>query len=346
MHQGGDPRKGSNMSQQPWNFHKALAVAGLSTIVTLQPGAFASATSSPLMRMPAPVANSLGRLPAFMTRAGANATAPVVFVSDANTNAVYLLDANNLKAAPLGKITDGFSTPFTLAVDKSGVLYVASSSGVSAYRPGALHPYRAIQDVSHPGFVAVSKDGTLAIAGSSGNGSPGTLAIYDKGSLKPTRMISVPLNGELLVRFLSLAIDPSDNVFLSVRRYPRGAQLLKFSPGSTQGVDTGLSVNYGEAFDANGNTYASFGSVIQVTAPGARQPFRLIKNGLISTALQISVGPDGRLFAPNAAGFDYGRNRVIPGDFVEYGRGPNPTGMNQSDIDVAPIGSAVRPAFR
>lgn len=280
-----------------------------------------------------------------MTRAGANARTPVVFVSDANTNAVYLLDPNNLSGAPLGKITDGFATPEDLAVDNNGVLYVASSIGVSAYRPGALHPFRTIRAVNSPSFVAVSKDGTLVIAGSLFNGSNGSVAIFDKGSRTPTRMISIGLNGELLVRFLSLAIDPSDNVFLSVRRYPHGAQELRFAPGSTQGVDTGAGVNFGKAFDANGNMYTSFGGVIDVTAPGARQ-IRTIRNGLISIALQLSLLPDGRLFAPNATTFDYGRNQVVPGDLVEYGRGPNPIGTNKSGIDVAPIGTAVRPAFQ
>jgi hypothetical protein len=326
------------------NFNKALAIVGLSAVVAVQPTAFASANSNPSMRAPSPIIRSIGRVGS-MTTAGPDARTPVLFIADDHTNAVYLFDANNLAAPPLAKITDGINRPSALAVDKSGVLYVASTHVVTAYRPGSLHPFRTIHAVSFPMVVAVSADGTLAMAGEPALTSPGTLAIFDKGSPTPTRIIQIGLNNEALLRVQSLAIDASDSVFLSVSRYPDGGQLLRFAPGSTNGIDTGITPGIGEAFDANGNFYVSYGAVINVWAPGAQQPFRRITNGL-SAATRIAVSPDGRIFAPNIEQFNFGTNQAIPGNVVEYGQGPNPIAKLKSIFDVDPQATAVRPAFR
>ena len=328
------------MNIDPWHLRIGLAALAISSIVASQSAALAAPSSR------------IGNLPAFMTRAANDAHVPVAFVSDDNTNAVYLFDANTFSPQPLGKITDGIDMPTALAVDAAGDLYVANSNAshgtadVAVYRPGALHPFRMIRsDQGIPRVVAVGADGTLAIGYDPPLFTPGTLVVYDKGSLTPTRTISVPLNNEDVVTLIGLSIDASDNLALSVGRYPHGGQLLKFAPGSMQGVDVGIAPGSGGGFDALGNFYTSYGTLIGVFAPGATQPFRTISVGLTSSSL-FAVTPDGAIYANNQARFDYGRNKVIPGDVVKYAPGGNrPIGKIKSSNDVAPMAVAIRPAL-
>ncbi|MDQ6825255.1 MAG: hypothetical protein M3007_07320 [Candidatus Eremiobacteraeota bacterium] len=293
--------------------------------------------------------SSRSSLPAFMTFAAVNSKTPVLFVSDNETNAVYLYNANDLHAPPIGKITSGINAPTALAVDAKGVLYVSNATAVTAYRPGAVQPFRTITAArGTPYSIAVSPDGTLAISYEPARSlfTPGTLVIFDRGSATPTRTISIPLNNEDLVTLRGLAIDAADNVFLSVGRYPRGGGMVKFAPGSTQSVNLNIGVANGQAFDARGNFYVCFGNFIDVFAPGATQPFRQISNGLNSGTL-ITVSSDGRIFAPNVELFDFGTNQDIPGNVVEYGpTGVNPLAIRQAADDVDPRAVALRSPSR
>src|ERR1700694_1095063 len=326
-----------------------------------------SAAVAAILNQPASPArtflSSRSTLPAFMTFAAVNSKTPVLFVSDNETNAVYLYNADDLHAPPIGKITSGINAPTALAVDAKGVLYVSNATVVTAYRPGAVQPFRTITAapgaalsvrgraggaVGTPYSIAVSADGTLAISYEPARSlfTRGTLVIFDKGSATPTRTISIPLNNADLVTRRGLAIDAADNVFLSVGRYPHGGGMVKFAAGSTQSVNLNIGVANGQAFDARGNFYVCFGSVIDVFAPGATQPFRQISNGLNSGTL-ITVSSDGRIFAPNVELFDFGTNQDIPGNVVEYGpTGVNPLAIRQAGDDVDARGGAGRSRSR
>lgn len=330
---------------------KGLIALSLVMIVATQTAAQASTRIYPTMRVQSSFSSRLSSTPAFMTPAANNVHVPVLFVSDDKTNAVYLFNSSTFDPRPIGKITDGIDLPTGLAVDVNGNLYVANSNlaahdfDVAVYHPGALRPFRTIRSTHGvPVAIAVSADGTLAVAYAPHMFlfSPATLVIYDRGSLTPTRTITIGLAGDDLVRLESVAIDVSDNVFLSVGRYPDEIQLLKFAPGSTQGVNVGISPGTGEAFDGRGDFYISYGAIIDVFAPGATQPFRRITNGL-NFATFITVAPDGRLFAPNPERFNSGTNRFDPGFVVEYSsQGARITTLRTV---VDPIGAALRRAL-
>jgi hypothetical protein len=197
------------MSQSP---PKGLALVALAALlVSLRAPAHAS-----------PLSNSITRSPAFMTRAGADARTPALFVSDDETNAVYLLNPDNINAAPLGKITDGISTPTTLFVDGNGVLYVNNTLNnrnyAVLYQPGSVHPSRIIQFANTlGGIVTVAADRSMVIESQQSQlFSPAVLHIFDKGSRTPTRTVIVPLNGNDLIRVRGGAFDVAGNLFLSV----------------------------------------------------------------------------------------------------------------------------------
>jgi hypothetical protein len=266
------------------------------------------------------------------------AQAPVLYVGDSATNAVYLFDARDLSRPPIGKITDGIGTPYGLAVDGKGFLYVANGSAVEVYRPGALTPFRTITDVAQPFAVGIGSNGSFAITGIYSQG--GLLAIYDNGSRKPTRLISFP-PGQIRTEITNPVFDSLGNVFVAVHQYPRGpAKVFRFAPGSTQGVDTGLPFCFALGIDAQNNLYVSFGSEINVYHPGSLTPFRQITNGLVSTT-ELAITPTGGLFVVNTEHLVGGI--PSPGNVVEYTpHGKNPTStLQQACCDSKPLSAAL-----
>lgn len=283
-----------------------------------------------------------------MTFAAINTNIPILFIADQETNAVYLFNANNLTGPPVGKITDGINTPTALLVDSKGLLYVSNASLVTVYKPGALQPFRTISAAKGmPYSMAAGTDGTLVISYEPAAFlfTPATLVIFDRGSPSPTRKITIPLKGEDLVGLEGVAIDKSDNVFLSVKRYPDGSEMVMFPPGSTQSVGVNIPGGLGQGFDAHGNFYVCYGNLIDEYAPGSNHLIRQISKGL-SEATLITVTSDGHIFAPNAEQFNYGTSQDISGNVVEYApNGASPIAIVQSANDVDPRGVALRPAL-
>jgi hypothetical protein len=282
-----------------------------------------------------------------MTRAGADSRTPALFISDGETNAVYLLNPNNINATPLGKITDGINNPTTLFVDGNGVLYVNNTLNnqnyAALFQPGSVHPSRIIRFANALGeIVTVAADRSMVIESQKSQlFSPAVLHIFDKGSKTPTRTVVVPLNGNDVVRVRGGAFDASGNLFLSVLGYPRPGGLFEVPAGSTHAVQVAPDAGFGEAFDAAGDLHVSFGQSIVEFDHETQHVTRLITDGLIDV-LQSAVTPDGRIFAPNVETFDFGRNQEIPGNLIEYGpRSIHPTQLTTNLVD--PQGAAFRP---
>jgi hypothetical protein len=298
------------------------------------------------IRPHAPLSGRLAARPAFMTRAAVDSKTPVLFWSDVSTDAVYLVDANNISGPALGKITDGTQSPAGIAVDAKGVLYVATAGGLLLYQPGALHPFRTITDPEgRPGGVAIGADGTLAVTFGGGIFKNGVVDVFDKGSATPTRRIPVSLNGEDALFMSGVSVDSSDNVYLSLHHYPDGpAGVFKFAPGSTHGSTIKIPPGTLGGIDAKGNIYIGLTTEIDVYVPGARTPFRRVTNGLASVS-SFTVNPDGSLFVPNAAHYVGG----IPtsGNLVEFAaNGSSPNATRQASDDTNPQATALRPASR
>lgn len=267
----------------------------------------------------------------------------VLYIADVHTNAVYALDATNLHAPPLAKITVGINIPNAVAVDAHGVLYVSNLGSLTEYLPGSLTPFRTLSfSQGEPGALAVGTDGTLVVAEQPQIFADGHILIYDKGSSVPTRIVTIPLDQQDAVFMGGVAIDAAGDVFASVHRYPRGpAEHLEVAPGSTVGVDTSFPAGNAEGFDAQGNFYVGFGSQINVYAPGSLTPLREITKGVNSAGV-FAVSPAGALFVPITAHLVGGIS--ARGDLLGYA--PNaqtPSALLRSNIDIDPRGAALLP---
>jgi hypothetical protein len=151
---------------------------------------------------------------------GAHGT-DLLFVSDAFKNIVWIYPAAKLHPAPIGTITAGISGPEGLWVDSRGVLYVANSgnSTVTEYLPGALAPFRTLQNGHGGSPIAVTTDsnGTVYVT-NAGSIMPatGTITEFARGSTTPTLTVSDP--GFAFMG--GAAIDPKGNLLVAYETYP------------------------------------------------------------------------------------------------------------------------------
>lgn len=166
--------------------------------------------------------------------------------------------------------------------------------------------------------------------------------IFDQGSREPTRTIHFPLGDNFEFPRASTAIDSSDDVYLSLTRYPNGPdQMIAVAAGSTHPVITGLPTAIGMAFDGQNNLYLgnSNGSTgeIAVYAPGAQQPSYYITNG-INVPGDFCALADGTLFVPNG-------NLSQQGDVLEFAPGgTSPEAILRNSDVTRPQGTAYRAA--
>jgi hypothetical protein len=216
------------------------------------------------------------------------------------TNSIVMFDANNSNAPALGSIANGIAQPAGIAVNQRGELFVANATNanITVYKNGASSPSRTIADASlgAPFALAVGSDDTL-VAGF--NGAPGhdaAIAVFDKGATRPTRIIDVPLEkGNDTVTIDAIAIA-SGTMYAAVMRDAGGSQLLYFKPGSSHGIDTGISPGNGLAVDGYGSVYVGYGDSIDVFAPGTHSMMYSI-SGVYRTSL-VAVASNGTMYVP------------------------------------------------
>jgi hypothetical protein len=323
----------------------AMTLSGTAAVFAVQSSG-AAATRPSLLVAPS---TQVQRTHAFMTADAATGRVPILFVSDIHNGAVYLYNAERLGDGPIGTITDGVNGsggPGDMTVDGRGNLYVVAAPGlVQVFTPGSLHPARTIQFSGRKlASVAASADGTLAIFGIRGFKQDGTLYIFDKGSLTPTRTIDIPIHGNdanFVFTEHALFVDALDNVFFSVGRYSSGdGAVEEFLPNSTRHINTSLLRGGAIGFDASGNYYAGLAFQIDVFAAGSASQSRFIRQGITSQAF-FTVLPDGTLFVPNT------ETQIGRGDVVEYAPGASrPMATIRTSDDIDPFGTAYRPALR
>jgi WD40 repeat protein len=263
---------------------------------------------------------------------------PILYFADHDNQAVYLLNALDITAPPIGKITDGINTPVAVAADTKGVLYVGNQTGeVQVYQRGSQSPSRSITPARGAvSSIAVSTDGTLVIA-SGGIFTDGGLLIFDKGSRQPTRSIDIPL-GNNDETFVTAGVDAKDEIDYSFHHYPRpDAGNFLLQPGSLQGVNTGRLPDAVGGFDRAGNLYMTTGAEIDEYFPGAKTPSRRITSGLTSAAL-FAVAPNGKLYVPNTL------SQNAPGSLVEYSaKSAKPIATLSGSNDPYPVSAALGP---
>ena len=243
--------------------------------------------------------------PALARTAPPQATS-VLYVADSVNNGVFLFNAASLGSPMLGSITSGVSEPSSLAVDKSGNLYVANEGNrnVTEYAYGATSPSRTItlSGAGVPEALAVTPGGQLVVGYGGVAGQNGTLAFFDKGKSKPARTVSISLEGNTQLDFGALTVESGD-VYASIMRSPSGPdQLLEFARGSSTGVDTSIAPGNGQAFDQRRDFYVGDGSEVNVYMPGKNSRKYAITDD-VENAGQIAVEPNGTLFVPNGQYF-------------------------------------------
>jgi sugar lactone lactonase YvrE len=189
------------------------------------------------------------------------------------------------------------ASPAAIAVDASGDIYVANSSGGpaapgSSYAPGAITVYPAGSNGDVPpsativgaatgliypagialdssGDIYVANDGATVYAGSTPVTYPPSITIYPAdsvGNAAPSATITGTNTG--LGYVTGIALDSSRNIYTTnsfgnaqvILSYPAGSN-GNIAPSATiTGAETGLSQDNGIALDADGNLYVSNGT--------------------------------------------------------------------------------------
>jgi hypothetical protein len=233
------------------------------------------------------------------TLAGAATTAVsapaggTLFVANTDTARVELYPAEQPKAAPTGSITQGVLSPYNLAVDASGTLYVQNGNNtITEYPRGTTSPSKTLQVTSPSGtgvFVAVGPDGTVYSA------NRGVDEIYEfaDGSTQITGILGLPSPDKPS----SVAVSSANNVYIGYSKstVPGAAGVWVFPGGQSPGHDLGITLTYGGGLglDPDGNLLAGDAGtqMIAIYKPGASKPFR-----------KISTAP----YAPYQFAFDAG----------------------------------------
>jgi hypothetical protein len=145
------------------------------------------------------------------------ASKPLLFVSDASTNAVYIyLQGAGNKL--VGQVTN-LNSPYIIATDRARNLYVANDGfqGVQIYAaPYTGSPTTLDGGTSTPGAVAIANDGTVGVATWCGSAVcdpyTGDILFYAKNSLEPCATVA-PL--PTVANMAWAAFDKHGNFFVS-----------------------------------------------------------------------------------------------------------------------------------
>ncbi len=201
--------------------------------------------------------------------------APLVYISDNSGDAVAIYPQGVNDPAPVGKITDGISSPLGNFVDRHGTLYVANSGNntVTEYPKGSITPSVTLStDISGPISVAADRKGDVAV----GEFTNGTILEFPAGSSYPTVTIT------LLTYPEALAFDRSGHLYAAWNVSGSGltGHVSKCEPMRAVCTDRGITEGEsgGLALDKAGNLVLGdqTNAVVNVYAPHATTPKRTI----------------------------------------------------------------------
>ena len=202
------------------------------------------------------------------TPAGTVGTASVVVTTPGGANAANTLFTYVFNVPPSFTLSPssvtlfGFNSPFDLALDSSGRLYVANADGdtVNKFLAGAVRSSLTINSLNGPRALAFDSTGNLYVA----NGKGDTVSRIEPGGLEP----KATLNG--LNRPTALALDLDGNLYVAnygvdgtgttVSRFDAASLASGATTITASATLTGLNGPYALAFDNIGNLYvANFG---------------------------------------------------------------------------------------
>jgi DNA-binding beta-propeller fold protein YncE len=236
-----------------------------------------------------------------------------LFVADSYPGRVVMYPAGVANPAPTGTILKGVYSPYNLALDSAGTLYVQNGDNtIAEYPRGATKPSRVLQLYLPSGvetFVAVGPDGSVYAA------ARGIIAIYAPGSTGITGLLQVPA-GSRGYPALSVCVSPANDVYAI---YSRGTQTNEagvwlFPGAQPPGHDLGITLNYGGsiALDPAGKLLVGDVGLGAINVYNARSGKQL---RTIATApfepYQVTVDPAGTYLyvaggtAPGVGAFTY-----------------------------------------
>jgi sugar lactone lactonase YvrE len=166
-------------------------------------------------------------------------------------------------------------------------------------RNGFTFPTEQLSGVSNPVQIAVDRDGTVYVANAQTDASGhGSVTIYPRGHLSPTRTLSTGLSTSM-----GVAVDSAGTVYVSnkllgsIAIFPKG----KSAPSAT--VTTNLTGPDGLALDRAGDLFIADSSQNDVLelAHGTKTPKSLGLSGL-SRPTGVAVDSHGNLYVSNLAG--------------------------------------------
>ncbi len=251
-------------------------VAGCSTNSPVWPSGSTQLGSSPAanVRRTVLLSEGFGQVPIRRTRAkdwiapDVKGEALNIYWGDYYNNTIAIYPRAGTNPPEKGLITKGLSGPERLFVDNALTVYATNigNNTITAYKRHRTRPsLRISSSVNAPTGLTVDAAGTVYCA----NVGNKTVTVYPKGQTTPSLTIPIPGSPEYL------AVDSSDNLYVSYFGGSTGTGVMEFAPGSTTGKDLGLDMAGGGALevDRSGNIVIAdnYGSTIDFFPAGQKE---------------------------------------------------------------------------
>jgi hypothetical protein len=272
--------------------------------------ASSSASQSSALRseVPEPSATLLRR-PTFGTKPrgwldAKRATGALIYVAGGNQVAIF----REIDGSAVGAITDGVDGAWGLFADAKGGLYVANTTTVTAYRPGAVHPWMVYTDTASPLYIVTDHSGRLYAANRNG-----TVTEYPRQQTTPDITIKTPG-----IEADGINVDDASNVYVAYRGRQGHGSIEEFAPNSTNGRVLGMHVwaPQGLQIDHSGNIIVveTGNGTVDIFPPGKKHPSQVLNTGVFTT--QVVLGGNQRnIYYSNYADHNVYISPYPPGDF-------------------------------
>jgi sugar lactone lactonase YvrE len=230
----------------------------------------------------------------------------VTYVSEGpgGISTIVIYPTSRSNPPPKGQITKNLDNPVGMCVDTHGNLYVANIDGSAITVYSRRHKLiRTLSiGVQGPVSVAVGSDGMLYAS----EYDPQAVVEFAPGKQSPTRTLSVPGSP------WGVALDASNNLYVSYEGSDSKGHVEKFPPKSQKGTDLGITV--GRAVDLRIDKLGDIalgdgvGAVVNVYGPGQTTPLRQISTGTQNPYMLALDKPDKHLYVTTTTQvliFDY-----------------------------------------
>ncbi len=254
-------------------------------------------------------------------------------VEGSGPSSITSYNADGTPAKPT--ITDGISSPFGIAVDSKGKVYVTNdgTGELTTYDPNGKRRSLTISGLNEPRGVAVDASGKIYIA----SFADGTLTTYTaKG--KPTTPTITGLGDPV-----GVAVDTSGKIF--VTNFSTNTLMTFKSDGTrtTPTITKNLSDPLFVAVDGRGKIYVTNQTDgILTTYKANGQPVSpSIEVGLV-TPRGVAVDPDGKILVANFGHYAAPGQDSVPNSIAAFRPNGKQTTPTITSGVAGPLGIAVR----